>query len=311
MTKKFNILKSGKIQMILQAALCCFLWGTSIPVLKTSYRLLEIPSDDIYNRLVLAGIRFLIAGLLILIVIKVREGQVVFVKGKAWMTVLIFGLLNTTMQYLFFYVGVGNTGAIKAVLIDASKPFMVLILAHLLTHDDKITRRKVLGLILGIGGIVLANVDKVAGGGFQVGISMRGKVFLLISSLAYAFAILYGKKALKTIPSTRLNMHQLILGALMLLGFGLIGAGGFHLQFTPFAVVLLIYSAFLSAVAFVLWYHLINKYNASSVTVYMFLVPVFGSIISSIVFVDEKLSIMVVLSLIVLSVSIYLVNKKD
>ncbi len=92
---------------------------------------------------------------------------------------------------------------------------MVLILAHLLTHDDKITRRKVLGLILGIGGIVLANVDKVAGGGFQVGgISMRGgKVFLLISSLAYAFAILYGKKALKTIPSTRLNMHQLILGA--------------------------------------------------------------------------------------------------
>ncbi len=97
----------------------------------------------------------------------------------------------------------------------------------------------------------------------------------------------------------------------MLLGFGLIGAGGFHLQFTPFAVVLLIYSAFLSAVAFVLWYHLINKYNASSVTVYMFLVPVFGSIISSIVFVDEKLSIMVVLSLIVLSVSIYLVNKKD
>ncbi len=124
MTKKFNILKSGKIQMILQAALCCFLWGgTSIPVLKTSYRLLEIPSDDIYNRLVLAGIRFLIAGLLILIVIKVREGQVVFVKGKAWMTVLIFGLLNTTMQYLFFYVGVGNTGgAIKQSLLMHPNP---------------------------------------------------------------------------------------------------------------------------------------------------------------------------------------------
>ncbi len=299
-----------QISFILRAALCCFLWGTAIPTLKVSYRLLDIPSDDLFNRLVLAGIRFLLAGLLIGAYIYIKDRRIPIAKGKQWKMVALFGLLNTTLQYMFFYTGVGNTGAIKGVLIDTSKPLIVVILAHLLTKDDKINRQKILGLIIGFVGILVANLQAAVGGGLNMSMSLMGEGSLIVASLAYALAVIYGKRVLKEIPSLMLNMHQMIIGSLILLCVGLIGAGGYHLQFNTQALVLLIYSGFLSAIAFVVWYQLIDTYSASSVTVYIFLIPVFGSIISSIVFPEEHLTWNVLVSLVLMSVSIYLVNRQ-
>lgn len=306
--KKSN--KLNKLALILPAAFCCFLWATAIPTLKISYTLLEIPKDDIFNRLVLAGIRFLLAGTLIGIYIFIKEKRVIILKGSQWKTVFIFGLLNTTLLYMFFYTGIANTGAIKSVLIDTSKPLFVVILAHFLTQDDKINTNKIIGLIIGFAGILLANIESAVGGGLNLDISFIGEGTLILSSVAYAFAVIYGKRAMQTISSVVLNMYQMILGSTILLVVGLIGAGGFNLTFNLQSLLLLIYSAFLSAIAFVIWYRLIHKYSASSVTVYMFLVPIFGSIISSTIFPDENISIFVLLSIVFMVTSIKLVNRE-
>lgn len=304
---KEKILK--QMALILPAAFSCFLWATAIPTLKISYKLLNIPADDIFNRFVLAGIRFLLAGVLIGVYILIKEKKIRVLKGSQWKTVLIFGLLNTSLQYMFFYTGVGNTGAIKGVLIDTSKPLIVVILAHLLTQDDKININKIMGLIIGFVGIILANIEGAVGGGLNLDVSLMGEGSLILASLAYGFAVLYGKRAMQTMSSVMLNMYQMVFGSIILLGIGLVGAGGFNLVFNMQALLLLIYSAFLSAIAFVVWYGLIHKYNASSVTIYIFLIPIFGSIISSIIFPEESLSVFVVISLILMTISINLVNR--
>jgi len=298
-----------KLALILPAAFCCFLWATAIPTLKISYKLLEIPTDDIFNRFVLAGIRFLLAGLIIGLYLLFKEKKITILKGSQWKTVIIFGLLNTTLQYMFFYTGIGNTGAIKSVLIDTSKPLLVVILAHLLTHNDKINVNKIVGLLIGFAGILLANIEGAVGGGLNLDVSFIGEGSLIISSVAYALAVIYGKKAMQSISSVVLNMYQMVIGSIMLLIVGLIGAGGFNLVFNVQSILLLIYSAFLSAIAFVVWYGLIHKYNASSVAIYIFLVPIFGAIISSTIFPEEHLSIFVVMSIILMVISITLVNK--
>lgn len=300
----------NQLALILPAALSCFLWATAIPTLKISYELLDIPADDIFNRFVLAGIRFLLAGVLIGVYLLVKEKKIPMLKAAQWKTIMVFGLLNTTLQYMFFYTGVGNTGAIKGVLIDTSKPLIVVSLAHLLTQDDKINVNKIIGLIIGFAGIILANLESAVGGGINLEVTWMGEGALVLASLVYGLAVLYGKKAMKTISSVVLNMYQMIFGSIILLGVGLIGAGGFNLVFNMHALLLLIYSAFLSAIAFVVWYGLIHKYNASSVTIYIFLIPVFGSIISSIIFPEENLSIFVLISLLLMTISINLVNRK-
>ncbi len=135
-----------------------------------------------------------------------------------------------------FYTGVGNTGAIKGVLIDTSKPLIVVILAHLLTQDDKINVNKIIGLIIGFAGIILANLESAVGGGINLEVTWMGEGALVLASLVYGLAVLYGKKAMKTISSVVLNMYQMIFGSIILLGVGLIGAGGFNLVFNMHAL---------------------------------------------------------------------------
>ena len=49
------------------ASVCCMLWGSAIPVIKTGYRLLSLDSADTASQIVFAGIRFTLAGVLVLV----------------------------------------------------------------------------------------------------------------------------------------------------------------------------------------------------------------------------------------------------
>ncbi len=115
---------------VIQAVLCCLLWSTAIPVLKTVYSELNITGDDFYGRLVLAGMRFMLAGIMLLIYSVMSNRQVPIVQSEFFAKVFIFALLSTSLQYLFFYTGVMNAGAINGVLIDSTKPFIIIVLAH-------------------------------------------------------------------------------------------------------------------------------------------------------------------------------------
>jgi drug/metabolite transporter (DMT)-like permease len=309
MTNLFAKIKNKiSLDLTLKAALCCLLWGTAFPVLKISYQELNLSSDDIFNRLVLAGMRFLLAGLLIGLFQLVRLKKIPGIKKGIIHQVLIIALLNTTLQYFFFYIGVANTGAIKGVLLDTSRALIVVVLAHFFTKDDPMSFRKIIGLVIGFTGIIIANLEGAINGGLSLNVTLMGEGALLMAALVYAIAVIYGKKVMTKISPITLNMYQFTIGALILLGVGIIGAGGYNLKFTGLAIVLLIYSAFLSAIAFVLWYQLIHRYRASSVSMYIFLNPIFGSIISSIVFVEESITINTLISLVMISISIIIVN---
>ena len=66
MAQKQNILtKTGIVALL--ACVCCILWGSAIPVIKTGYRFLHVDSSDIASQIVFAGVRFTLAGILVLI----------------------------------------------------------------------------------------------------------------------------------------------------------------------------------------------------------------------------------------------------
>ncbi|NDL67546.1 DMT family transporter [Anaerotalea alkaliphila] len=297
------------LNLILQAGFCALLWATAIPTLKFTYAALQMPADDFFNRMVLAGMRFFLSGVLLVLFHMYKTRKAPRVDKSLLRQILLFGILNTTLQYLFFYMGTANTGAIKAVLLDTSKPLFVVVLAHYFTKGDRLSWNKVLGLALGFAGILVANLEGIGAGGLSLSSTWIGEGSLIASSLANAVAVIYGKHLMGRVSSVVMNMYQFLLGALLLLVIGLAGAGGFHLQMTGPAVLLLTYSALLSAVAFVVWYKLIHTYGASRVAIYVFLIPVFGSILSSLLFPEENLTAHILLSLLLVSAGVVLVNK--
>lgn len=298
-----------RVKVILLAVLCCLLWGTAFPVLKISYGELGLASDDVFSKMVFAGLRFMLSGLMVFIYYRIRFKKAPPLHTSSIMPFLIFGILNTTLQYFFFYTGVANTTAIKGVLLDTSKPLFVVLFAHFLYSNDRINLNKALGLILGFTGIIIVNMNKMGSGGLSLNMSLYGEGYLVFASVASAAAVVYGKGLSKRFDPTVMNCYQFIFGSFILLMVGLFGTGGFHLKFNTAAALLLLYSAAVSATAFVIWYNLLKHHKATSVTIFSFLIPIFGTIISSIVLPNEVLSINVLISLVLSATGIYLVNK--
>ena len=74
---------------------------------------------------------------------------------------------------------------------------------------------------------------------------------------------------------------------------------------------MLIYTALLSAVSFVLWYSILKYNKAGEISIYKFLIPVFGAILSAILIPAETMNLFIVIALALVVIGIITVNIKS
>ena len=88
------------------ACVCCLLWGSAIPLIKTGYRLMQMDSADTASQIVFAGVRFALAGILVLIFASLRERKVLLPDRTVLKYAVPVCMAQTVCQYFFFYIGV-------------------------------------------------------------------------------------------------------------------------------------------------------------------------------------------------------------
>ncbi len=300
-----------KYFVVLMAVIACILWGSAFPVLKVTYAQLELRPDDVSSRLLLAGGRFFLAALLLFVLLKLVFKQPLTLE-KHWIRPLFFlGLTQTGLQYFFFYNGLAYTAGIKGAVLNSIGNFFVVLMAHFLYKNDRLNLGKVLGLITGFAGIIIINWQPYTHG-FNWDLSWRGEGFLVLAGLTSALGTFQAKQLTGNLHPVLVNAYQLMFGSLLLLISGLPGAlqGVYetHLTFTPLFWILLIYSAFLSATAFSIWYTLLKYNKAGEVTLIRFVIPVSGAILSAAFLPNEHLSLSVILALALVAFGIFAVN---
>ena len=280
----------------------CFLWGSAFPIIKVGYNLFEISGSDTYGKILFAGYRFLLSGVMIL-AFCCLTGRKIKVKRYEIKGILLLGLLQTAINYTFFYIGLSNTSGTKGSILSATGTLFTVILAHFFYREDKLTNQKIIGLILGFIGVVLVNLNGGLGGGF----SLMGEGFLLIASLTGAISGIYTKKLAKEIDTFLLSAYQLLIGAVFLIIVGFVG-GAQNLNLTSQNIWLLLYLAFISAAAFSIWTILLKYNGVGKVTIYKFTIPIFGTFLSYILLKERLLGPNVVLAITLVSLSIILIN---
>lgn len=87
------------------AAFCCLLWGSAYPAIKSGYDLFQIATDDIPSKIVFAGYRFLFAGGLLLLFALLQRKPIGRFRPRQFAQLTLLGLTQTSLQYLFFYIG--------------------------------------------------------------------------------------------------------------------------------------------------------------------------------------------------------------
>lgn len=298
---------TNKYWVIGIAVFCSILWGSAFPVLKFSYEELGMAEDDLAAKIVFAGMRFMLAGLLLLLIMFFVDRQSLKFSWRQLPAVISLGLLSTSLQYFFFYNGLAHTSGMKAAILNSSETFFVVFLAHFIYTNDRLDWRKIFGLITGFGGIILANW----GQGASLSFSFTGEGFMLLAGLAGALGTFLSKRLSAEIHPFALTGWQMFAGSFLMLVVGTPGLKENAMVFTPIAWGLLLYAVILSAAAFALWTALLKYNKAGEVSLYKFVVPIAGTFLSAILIPGEHLTIQTFVALILVAMGIAVVNQNN
>lgn len=303
MNNKKNKL-SGFLPTFCMAMVCAFLWGSAFPMIKIGYSCFEIASGDTPSIFLFAGIRFFLAGLLTVLIFSVINKKPLLPTKSSLPKIIVLSLFQTILQYVFFYLGLAFTTGVKASVINGSSTFFALLISAFLFKQETFTAKKAFGCIFGFLGVVLA---ALSGGVDRSGLSI-GDLFILFSAVSYSFSSVFMKKYSASENPAMLSGWQFVLGGAVMTAVGFISGG--HLDFSSKkGIAVIIYLAFVSAVAYSLWSIMLKYNNVSRIAVYGSLTPIVGFVLSYIILGEKNGSLLFnMLGLLCVVVGIIAVN---
>ena len=301
--KKQNIF-TNPVVVTLAALLCCALWGSATPFIKTGYELL-MPEKNVSSTILFAGIRFTLAGILTVLIYSIARRKLLYPKLSNMPRVLTVGAFQTVIQYIFFYVGLQLTTGVKGTIASGTSAFFSVLVASLIFRQEKLSAKKIIACVLGFGGIIIINIS-----GLEFTMNW-GDLFVIFSAISLAFSSVLIKKFSKHEDPVVISGYQFIIGGAFLVVLGLILGGELTFDSTR-GVLVLLYLSMLSAIAYALWGILLKHNPVSKVSVFSFTTPIFGTLLSMLML-DEASGvdpINLIITLVLVSAGILLLNYK-
>ncbi len=267
-------------------------WGVNWPLSKFA---LEYTPPVLF-----AGIRALIGGLLLIIAALPRYKQLRF--RQNWPIYLLSALLSIVLYYGVQTIGLQYTpaGLFSAIV------FLQPVLLGLFSWwwlGESMTRQKMIGLLIGFAGVAT-----MSAGGLTGSISPVGIILAIVTALTWALGTVYVKKIGHKVDSLWLTAMQITIGGVILLAAGSGMEDWSAIVWDPSFIADTVFIAiFVIALGWFVYFKLIHEGEASKVGSYTFLIPLV-SIATSVVFLDEHVSLNLLIGLILILSSIILVN---
>lgn len=287
------------------ALLCCILWGSAFPCVKLGYEWLHITGAG--SQILFAGYRFFLAGVLTFLMGCAMEKRFLTMKKSSVPYVLRQGFLQTTIQYVFFYIGMAHTTGTKGSVINACNAFVSIIVAHFIMKNDKMNSRKAVGCLLGFAGIVIINL---APGAWGSGFTLLGEGFVLICTVSYGISTVIMKLIAHRESAMTITAYQLTFGGFILILTGLLMRGEIG-RFDGRSALLFSYMVLLSTIAFSIWTMLLKYNPVGKVAIFGCSIPIFGVLLSAIFLGEQVFTLQNLAALLCVSAGIMIVNKTE
>lgn len=223
-----------------------------------------------------AGLRTLVGGLVLLLVLAILR-KPLWPEARLVRWILPLGLVATTLTFGAMFASPAYTGAGIGSVLGNTQPLIIIVLAALFL-GEKIGLSKAFALLLGLAGVTLLALPALRG---QIGHNLIGAVLALGSSASAAVASVTVKWLRPGNDLMSLTAWQLIIGSVVLLGLSAIFEPQGTITWTGGFVGILLFLAFAgTALSTWLWFWLLQRTEAGRLSLYLFLVPVFGLLIA-------------------------------
>lgn len=252
-----------------------FVWGWAYPLIKLGFAEFQITPDQTGSKMLFAGIRFFVSGLIILAVARCTHRSFGVSHTSAWGFILLFSLFNTTLHYTCFYIGLSHSQGARSAILNSLSVFTVVIMACIFFKSDRMTVRKVLGCIIGFAGILSLNLGGEESGQF----TFWGDGMIILNALCGATASLMTRGLSRRIDVFVGTGYSLAIGGALLIVPGLLLHGTLPV-ITPIGMLYLVLLIGISTIGFTLYNKLISCNPVGKVAIWNSLIPVIGAVTS-------------------------------
>lgn len=259
--------------------LLCAIWGSTWLFIKIGLQ--DLPPISF------AGIRFVIASLILLTIVVIR-GRPFPRARRDWALIAVTGVLSFGLNYGLLFWGEQYVSSGLAAVLQTTIPAFGLLIAHLHLPGERLTLAKVCGVVLGIIGVGVIFSNQLSAVG---PLALWGSAAIVTGAFGAAYSNVLIKSRGGHLDPAMLAAGQMMCGLVPLLIIGIVTEGNpllFH--WTPMAFVSLFYLVLVgSVIAFMLFYWLVRNMDVTKTMLIALVTPLFAVILGMIVL-DERLS---------------------
>jgi drug/metabolite transporter (DMT)-like permease len=191
----------------------------------------------------------------------------------AWSAIVLLALLNNALPFTLFGWAQTHIASGLASILNATTPIWGVIVAHLFTADEKITPRKLAGVVVGFAGVAVMIGPGLLG---TLGGGVLAELACVVAALAYALAGVWARRfrAMGISPFS-VTTGQLTVGAAMMLPVALVGDRPWTMALPPLQAWAAIATLAIvcTALGYVLYFRLIDRAGATNALLVTLLVP--------------------------------------
>ena len=270
---------SERLKVILAYTAICTIWGSTWLVIKIGLETL--------TPLLSSSLRFILAGIILFGIIRVKKIAVPLNKGTYWFF-LIVSLTSFSIPFGLVYWGEQHVSSGLTSILFAVFPLSVGVMSTIFLPNEKLTAAKISGIVLGFTGIVIIFYNDA-----QLGtetISFIGMGAIVLSAVMQSFAAVTIKKYGRDISPFAVSFVPMSIAGIILMIGSVVLEDFSAVQFTAQAIFSIVFLALFGSVAtFVSYFWLLKKVEVVFLSLTSFVTPIIA-VVLGVLILDENIS---------------------
>lgn len=294
----------NSVKVLLLSLLVMALWGSLFPMVKIGYRAFDIDSSSIPDILMFASVRFILSGFIVCIFSYFKKEKLETPKGKSIFIICIMGFFSIVLHYAFTYIGLSMTDSSKTALLKQIAVLIYVCFAFLFFRDEKFSMLKIVGAVIGFGGIIAINYN-------PDGVKFSyGDILIICASVCTVISNVISKKSVEgNSPFWITGISQFVGGLFLLIAAMFMNAN--MLGFTIKSTAVFAYICTASIAAYTLWYYILKNVNLSKLFIIKFAEPLFACVFGAVLLGENIFKIQYLLAFVLISGGIFLGNRSE
>ena len=227
--------------------------------------------------------------------------------GRIWLALAVMGLLNNAIPFSAIVFGQQYITGGMASILNSTTAFFGVMLSGIFLKEEAITMPKVIGVIMGIlGVIIIMGFDTLS----SLSLTNIGQILIILSSISYAFASIWGKFQVKNLGVEVTATGMLITSSVWMFILATMVEGlPFEALSMRSTLSLLTFAILCTSVAYLLYFAILKQAGAANLTLVTIIIPPFALILDAVAL-GEMVSLQELIGFVIISLGLLVISGK-